>query len=128
MEEPTNNWIKKYIFPGGHLPDLGSILINTTSQGLNFIDCENMRMHYTKTLEKWCQRFEENEATIRSMFDDRFIRMWKLYLVGCSALFRLGSIHLFQLLFSAGVRNDLPLNREWMHKDTRQYFRQEDRF
>jgi len=33
-------------------------------------------------------------------------------------MFRLGQIHLFQLLFSAGVRNDLPLTREWMHTDS----------
>lgn len=114
MEEPTNNWIKKYIFPGGHLPDLGAILENTTNLGFNFIDCENMRMHYSKTLDQWGQRFEENETQICSMFDDRFMRMWKFYLAGCSAVFRLGKVHLFQLLFSAGVRNDLPLTREWM--------------
>ena len=117
VEEPTNSWIKKYIFPGCHLPDLGSILRNSTSLGLNFIDCENMRIHYSKTLDNWGERFEKNETRIRSMFDDRFIRMWRFYLAGCSTVFRLGSMHLFQLLFSAGVRNDLPLTREWMIKD-----------
>ncbi len=116
VEEPTNSWIKKYIFPGCHLPDLGSILKNTTRLGLNFIDCENMRLHYSKTLDNWRERFEENETRIRLMFDDRFIRMWRFYLAGCSAVFRLGNMHLFQLLFSAGVRNDLPLTREWMVK------------
>ena len=114
VEGPTNSWIKKHIFPGCYLPDLGSILKNSTSLGLNFVDCENMRIHYSKTLDHWSQRFEENEAKIRSMFDDRFVRMWRFYLAGCSAVFRLGTVHLFQLLFSAGVRNDLPLTREWM--------------
>ncbi len=117
VEEPTNSWIRKYIFPGCHLPDLGSILRNSTSLGLNFIDCENMRIHYSKTLDNWGERFEKNETRIRTMFDDRFIRMWRFYLAGCSTVFRLGSMHLFQLLFSAGVRNDLPLTREWMIKD-----------
>ncbi len=117
VEEPTNSWIKKYIFPGCHLPDLGSIIKNSSDLGLNFIDCENMRIHYSKTLDNWGERFEKNETRIRSMFDDRFIRMWRFYLAGCSAVFRLGSMHLFQLLFSAGVRNDLPLTREWMVKD-----------
>lgn len=114
VEEPTNSWIKKYIFPGCHLPDLGSILQNATDMGLNFIDCENMRVHYSKTLDKWRERFERNEKRIHSMFDDRFIRMWRFYLTGCSASFLHGSMHVFQLLFSAGVRNDLPLTREWM--------------
>lgn len=118
VEEPTNSWIRKYIFPGSYLPDLGSILNNCTSLGFNFIDCENMRLHYSKTLDSWSDRFEKNEGKIRSMFDDRFIKMWRFYLAGCSAMFKLGYIHLFQLLFSAGVRNDLPLTREWMHSDT----------
>ncbi len=117
MEEPTNSWIKKYIFPGCHLPDLGSILKNSTRLGLNFIDCENLRLHYSKTLDNWEQRFEASEARIRSMFDDRFIRMWRFYLAGCSTVFKLGAMHLFQLLFSAGVRNDLPLTREWMMEE-----------
>ena len=118
VEEPTNNWIRKYIFPGSYLPDLGSILKNCSGLGFNFIDCENMRLHYSKTLDNWSERFEKNESKIRSMFDDRFIRMWRFYLAGCSAMFKLGQIHLFQLLFSAGVRNDLPLTREWMHTDS----------
>lgn len=117
VEQPTNGWIKKYIFPGGHLPHLGSILKHSTSLGLNFIDCENMRLHYSKTLDNWGQRFEQNELKIRSMFDERFIRMWRFYLAGCSAAFRTGGLHLFQLLFSSGVKNDLPLTREWMSKN-----------
>ncbi len=117
IDEPTNSWIKKYIFPGCHLPDLGSILNHATKMGLNFIDCENLRMHYSKTLDKWGERFTQNERRIHSMFDDRFIRMWRFYLTGCSVSFLQGSMHLFQLLFSAGVRNDLPLTREWMLPD-----------
>ncbi len=118
VEEPTNSWIKKYIFPGCHLPDLGSIVKSATNLDLHFIDCENMRVHYSKTLDKWSERFEQNEKRIRVMFDDRFIRMWRFYLIGCSTSFKLGSMHVFQLLFSVGVKNDLPLTREWMIPDT----------
>ena len=117
VEEPTNSWIKKYIFPACHLPDLGSILNNATSMGLHFIDCENLRVHYSMTLDKWSRRFAENEQRIRTMFDDRFIRMWRFYLISCSISFLYGSMHVFQLLFSAGVRNDLPLTRKWMLLD-----------
>ena len=118
VDEPTNSWLKKYIFPGCHLPDVGSILKNATSLGLDFIDCENMRIHYSKTLDKWSERFEQNEKRIQAMFDDRFVRMWRFYLTGSSISFLLGSVHVFQLLFSAGVKNDLPLTREWMLPNT----------
>ena len=114
MEEPTNNWIRKFIFPGGYIPDLGRILKNATQLGFSFIDCENLRVHYAKTLDKWSRRFAENEQHILTMFDERFIRMWQFYLTGCAAEFTLGNIHLFQLLFSSGIRNDLPLTRRWM--------------
>ena len=114
VEEPTNSWIKKYIFPGCYLPDLGSILNIATNMGLDFIDCENLRLHYSKTLDKWSERFVQNEQRIRAMFDERFIRMWRFYLTSCSISFLYGGMHVFQLLFSAGVRNDLPLTREWM--------------
>jgi cyclopropane-fatty-acyl-phospholipid synthase len=114
VEEPTNSWIRKYIFPGCYLPDIGSIMKHCTSMGLSFIDCENLRIHYSKTLDSWHEQFEKNETKVRSMFDERFVRMWRFYLAGCSAVFRYGGAHLFQLLFSAGVRNDLPLTREWL--------------
>jgi len=117
-DEPANSWIRKYIFPGSYCPDLASIIKNATDFGLNFIDCENMRVHYGKTLDNWRARFEENEGHIREMFDERFIRMWRLYLAGCSAQFWLGTLHLFQLLFSESVRNDLPLTRDWMLPDS----------
>ncbi len=51
------------------------------------------------------------------MFDKRFVRMWRCYLAGCSSSFWHGKMHVFQLLFSAGVRNDLPLTRSWMNKE-----------
>ena len=99
VEEPTDSWIKKYIFPGGYLPDLGSILNNATHLGLNFIDSENMRVHYSKTLDKWAERFERNEKRIRAMFDDRFIRMWRFYLTSSSASFLHGGMHVFKLCY-----------------------------
>ncbi|RJX29159.1 MAG: class I SAM-dependent methyltransferase [Desulfurivibrio sp.] len=115
-EEPTNTWMKKYIFPGCHIPDLSSICKGALQSGLKFIDCEDLRVHYGRTLDQWLTRFEAHRNEIRQMFDERFVRMWRFYLAGCSSSFWHGNMHVFQLLFSAGTRNDLPLTRSWMSK------------
>ncbi|MCK9295089.1 MAG: cyclopropane-fatty-acyl-phospholipid synthase family protein [Desulfobulbaceae bacterium] len=117
VEEPTNTWIKKYIFPGCHIPDLASICKGALQNGLIFIDCEDLRVHYGRTLDEWLTRFEEHSTEVRRMFDERFVRMWRFYLAGCSSSFWHGKMHIFQLLFSAGTRNDLPLTRSWMSEE-----------
>ena len=45
------------------------------------------------------------------MFDERFVRMWDLYLSACAATFHNGIIDLHQILFTKGVNNDLPMVR-----------------
>jgi len=51
------------------------------------------------------------------MFDKRFVRMWRCYLTGCSSSFWHDKTHVFQLLFSAGVRNAPLLIRAWMNEE-----------
>jgi len=117
VEEPTNTWMKKYIFPGCYIPDLSSIFKGALQNGMKFIDCEDLRVHYGRTLDVWLSRFDEHKNEVRKMFDERFVRMWRFYLAGCSSSFWYGNMHIFQLLFSAGTRNDLPLTRSWMTKE-----------
>ncbi len=45
------------------------------------------------------------------MFDERFVRMWELYLCSCAATFTDGIIDLHQVLLTNGVNNDLPMTR-----------------
>ncbi len=45
------------------------------------------------------------------MFDERFIRMWDLYLSACAATFHNGIIDLHQVLFTKGIANGLPTVR-----------------
>ncbi len=50
------------------------------------------------------------------MFDERFVRMWRVYLVACAANFHIGGIDLHQVVFSNGVNNDIPMTRESLYK------------
>jgi cyclopropane-fatty-acyl-phospholipid synthase len=70
-----------------------------------------MRLHYAKTLEHWGQRFNEASSEVATMFDESFVRAWRLYLTGSQASFTTGSLQLFQVLFTRANNNDLPLTR-----------------
>jgi len=107
--DTQSRWIRKYIFPGGYLPSISEIVDSFI--GLNFalIDVDNWRMHYYWTLKKWRERFYEHLDEIRKMFDDRFVRMWELYLTASAVSFLIGSNYVFQVLLSKGVKNDYPV-------------------
>ena len=49
------------------------------------------------------------------MYDERFVRMWRMYLAGSIAAFESGSLQLFQVLFARPLRNTLPLTRAHMY-------------
>jgi cyclopropane-fatty-acyl-phospholipid synthase len=67
------------------------------------------------TLDHWAERYENSLEAVRKMFDERFIRMWRLYLKSCAAFFRTGDLHINQILFSKGINNDLFLTREHIY-------------
>ncbi|MFY0545333.1 class I SAM-dependent methyltransferase [Brevibacillus sp. H7] len=115
-EEPADPWIETYIFPGGYIPSLREIVSLLPEYRFHLLDVENLSMHYAKTLDCWSERFESRRDSVQSMFDERFVRMWRLYLQSSAASFRLGSLSIHQLLFSKGVNNALPLTREYQYR------------
>ena len=115
-DEPTNRWVKKYIFPGGYLPTLAEMVGHLSAQDLHIWDVENLGPHYRLTLDEWSERFERAVSVIREMFDERFVRMWRLYLRGFSASFREASLEVHQILVSNGRPGNLSLTREDIYK------------
>ncbi len=79
-EYPGDAWIKKYIFPGGVIPSLRELIGIAGELGFYTLDVESLRRHYTKTLLCWNKSFQEHRCEVVSMFDERFARMWELYL------------------------------------------------
>ena len=75
------------------------------------MDVENLRLHSNRTLLCWEKNFKEHISEVREMFDERFIRMWDLYLSACAATFHNGIIDLHQVLFTKGLANGLPAVR-----------------
>ena len=72
-------------------------IARTTS--LSLYHAENCGTHYARTLRAWRARFRRNLARVRALgFDDRFIRMWDLYLGSCEATFLERHTGLFKLM------------------------------
>jgi len=114
-EGEMSPWLNKYIFPGLYLPSLAEIVDTLGRHGFNVIDVENLRMHYGLTLDRWVERFEGKAGAIRNMFDEAFVRMWRLYLHSCAAAFKYGYANLWQITFTNGLVNDLPLTRDFLY-------------
>lgn len=115
-EEPGDPWIQKYIFPGGYIPSVREIISLLPEYNYHLIDAENLRLHYAKTLDNWSSRFEEHLDEVREMYDETFIRMWRLYLQSSAAFFRNGGLGLHQILFTKGVNNDLEQTRSFLYR------------
>lgn len=110
-EYPGDPWIKKYIFPGGMVPSLREMISFGADYNFHTLDVENLRLHYNRTLLCWEKNFMEHIDEARRKFDEKFVRMWHLYLAACAATFHNGIIDLHQILFTKGINNELPMVR-----------------
>jgi cyclopropane-fatty-acyl-phospholipid synthase len=93
-------WIEQRIFPGACPPALSEMTQLFEPWNLSVLDVENLRLHYAHTLMDWLTLFETNVERVRGMFDEKFVRMWRLYLAGSAAAFTTGTLQLFQVLFA----------------------------
>jgi cyclopropane-fatty-acyl-phospholipid synthase len=109
----TNPWIRKYIFPGGYVPALSEVVPVAERFGLWITDLEILRLHYAQTLRAWRARFQRNRERIREIYDDRFCRMWEMYLVGSEIAFRRQDLMVFQMQLAKTV-DTVPLRRDYM--------------
>ena len=112
---PMNAWIEKRIFPGAYPATLAEMMAIFESNELSVLDVENLRLHYAATLQAWLDRYEQHTDEIRRMYDERFVRMWRLYLAGSKASFLMGSLQLFQIVFARPRDNTVPMSREHLY-------------
>ena len=91
------DFIQKYIFPGGFLPNKGSINKHVSHNGLTIKSYESYADHYSNTLAIWRNEFNKKwELIKRQGFDSTFKRMWEFYLSYCEAGFKSKNIDLIQ--------------------------------
>ncbi|MGD9000563.1 MAG: cyclopropane-fatty-acyl-phospholipid synthase family protein [Granulosicoccaceae bacterium] len=112
-----NAWIERNIFPGAYPPTLREAMDIFEPNNFSVLDVENLRLHYAQTLTHWLERYDEQADTVLNMFDEQFVRAWRLYLAGSIAAFTSGTLQLFQITFAPGESNNIPWTREHIYRD-----------
>jgi cyclopropane-fatty-acyl-phospholipid synthase len=110
----TSPWITKYIFPGGYCPALSEVMPAIEKQVLYTTDIEVWRLHYAETLRHWQDRFMANIDKARALYDERFCRMWRYYLVASEQTFRHHKQCVFQIQL-AHKQEAVPLTRDYLY-------------
>tara|TARA_Y100001970_G_scaffold140467_1_gene172916 strand:- start:6041 stop:7222 length:1182 start_codon:yes stop_codon:yes gene_type:complete len=103
FERYRNNedYIQKYIFPGGFLPSLNYIKTLSRQNNLKLNEINSYSSDYAKTLSEWRKNFLSAWDNIAPLgFDDYFKRMWEFYLSYCEAGFKSRNIDLIQFSLS----------------------------
>ncbi len=99
----TDPWINKYIFPNGMIPSIAQL--GKAMEDLWVMeDWHNFGPDYDKTLMAWWHNFQTRYCTLdKQRYDQRFFRMWHLYLMMSAGAFRARRLQLWQLVLSCGA-------------------------
>jgi cyclopropane-fatty-acyl-phospholipid synthase len=110
VEKAGRSFINTYIFPGGCLPSI-EIISRTVARAtdLREVHIEDITAHYATTIEHWRERFTAASSRLSELgYDERFRRLWDLYLSYCEGGFRERRIQDVQLLLAKpGNRSEL---------------------
>jgi len=115
IEGPMNAWIERRIFPGARPSALSQMMNIFEPNELAVYDVENIRLHYSRTLQEWAQRFDEHREQITEMMDEEFVKAWGLYLYGSIAAFDSGELQLYQVVFHHAESHNVPWSRHYIY-------------
>jgi cyclopropane-fatty-acyl-phospholipid synthase len=117
---PFSVWIRKRIFPGAYAPTLRESMGVLEPHAYYVLDVEDLRLHYARTIEHWLSRFESAYDRVVRDQGTTFARMWRLYLAGSIAAFRVGTLQLYQVVFAGSLCQSAPWTRSRLYTSTTQ--------
>ncbi|HTU15516.1 MAG TPA: cyclopropane-fatty-acyl-phospholipid synthase family protein [Solirubrobacterales bacterium] len=102
LEKASRSFISHYIFPGGCLPSLREIdRCLATETDLRTAWSSDIGLDYARTLSEWRGRFLAEATRLDQLgYDERFRRMWTLYLTFAEGGFRSRRNSDFQILLA----------------------------
>ncbi len=113
-----SDFIDDYVFPGGELTHVSTVVREMALSGLEPLDVENLRPHYAQTLWNWVKRLEGRaEEAIRLVGEQKY-RIWRIYMAGSAFAFERNWLALFQILGGKpleGGRQEYPFNRRHVY-------------
>ena len=104
------DFIQRYIFPGGALPSVSSML-ETISRDtdMNLHHMEDFGLHYARTLRLWHDNLRRTRHSLEALgYDQAFFRLWEFYLCYCEGGFLERSIGTAQLLLAKPAARPMP--------------------
>ena len=97
-------WFEEYIFPNSLIPSMKQI--SESVEKLFVIeDWHNFGPFYDLTLMEWFRNFDGNWHKLKEVYDERFYRMWKYYLLCSAGSFRARYVQVWQIILS---KNGIP--------------------
>jgi cyclopropane-fatty-acyl-phospholipid synthase len=99
VEKASRSFIRTHIFPNGCLPSLAVIARCVARRtDLRTVDLEDLTPHYAETVRRWRANVDREAGALAGLgYDERFRRMWRLYLAYCEGGFaerRIGSVQM----------------------------------
>ena len=102
VEKASKSFIRTYVFPNGCLPSR-QVIAKCVARRTDFATehLEDLTPHYAETLRRWRANFEAAAEELESLgYDQRFRRLWRMYLSYCEAGFAERRIGLIQALLA----------------------------
>lgn len=93
------DFIQTHVFPGGMLVSEAEFRRLAAERGLAWEDRAGFAPDYAETLKLWREAFDRvvAEGRLPASFDERFVRLWRFYLMYCEGGFRGGGIDVAQV-------------------------------
>lgn len=109
-----NEFINKYVFPDGELPQLSEVIATAEAAGFETRDAESLREHYALTLRHWVRRLEHQRPAAVASVGEEIYRIWRLYMAASAYGFASGRLAIDQVLLAkptVGGTAVIPLTR-----------------
>jgi cyclopropane-fatty-acyl-phospholipid synthase len=95
----TDPWIERYVFPNSLVPSLAQIA-SAAERRFVVEDVHNFGADYDRTLLAWNANVERHRDELAGRYGERFLRMWRYYLLACAGGFRARYNNLWQIVLS----------------------------
>ncbi|HUW38526.1 MAG TPA: class I SAM-dependent methyltransferase [Rhodocyclaceae bacterium] len=118
LRSGISDFIDQYVFPGGELVHVSSVIEALASEGLECLDVESLRPHYSRTLWHWVERLEANAGRARELVGEKKFRVWRIYMAGSAHAFARGWMSLSQILAGRPMADgtlSYPFTREHIY-------------
>jgi cyclopropane-fatty-acyl-phospholipid synthase len=112
-------FVDRYVFPGGELMHVSTVMREMARHGLETWDAECLRPHYARTLWHWVDRLEVRRDEARALVGEKQLRVWLIYMAGSAHAFTRGWISIYQLLAAKPLADGTaahPLTREHVYR------------